>query len=322
MFAAIRTSIFGIATSETSVTRRGFRCKEPQVAARLETIGRSFLNGYHAALKTPEPLGLSMQLDESDGELRGFAYEGAAMALTLQDLFSPFGASRLHQFLRGPGAAHIYMVHVGAGWALARVPWHRHRCFERLDPLLRWLAIDGCGFHEGYFKWSAAVRQQKRPRWLRGYACRAFDQGLGRSLWFVEGADPAQIGETISAFPTPRQADLWSGVGLACAYAGGVNEWVMAELPAVAKDFQPCLAQGAAFAAKARQLAGNPSSHTELACLILCNCSAAGAASVTDAALVDLPVDGYLPSYEIWRQRIRVSLVHRSASKHVQVAPG
>ncbi len=65
------------------------------------------------------------------------------------------------------------------------------------------------------------------------------------------------------------------------------------------------LAQGAAFAAKARERAGIPSTHTDLACRILCGMPAEDAARATDVALVDLPADGVLPAYEVWRQRIQ-----------------
>jgi len=52
--------------------------------------------------------------------------------------------------------------------------------------------MDGFGFHEGYFQWSRSVRKKALPKGVNGYALRAFDQGLGRSLWFVECADIAE----------------------------------------------------------------------------------------------------------------------------------
>jgi hypothetical protein len=69
--------------------------------------------------------------------------------------------------------------------------------------------------------------------------------------------------------------------------------------------YQSYLAQGAAFAAKARQRAGNPTAHTELACQVLCGMSAGKAAELTDSSLRDLPPDGAQPAYEHWRQRIQ-----------------
>ena len=139
---------------------------------------------------------------------------------------------------------------------------------------------------------------------MKGYALRAFDQGLGRSLWFVRGAEVERVIEMVGTFECERQSDLWSGVGLACAYAGGADDASVEALRAGAGPFAPQLAQGAAFAAKARERAGNTSANTEKACRILCAMTAGAAAEITDAALIGLPPDGDVPAYEVWRRRI------------------
>jgi hypothetical protein len=312
LFARARTAIFRIPPAEASFARRGFRVADVQARERLEQIGAAFLSGYHAALEEDDINTLGHRLHCIESELAGFAFEGAAMALTLLDGLMPWRLNspeaRLATFLRGPGAAHIYMMHVGVGWALARLPWPARWPPRWLDLLLRWLAVDGYGFHQGYFDWQHTIKAQARPAQLSGYACRAFDQGLGRSLWFVEGADVAHIAQTIATFPLVRQADLWSGVGLACAYAGGVDKRQIIRLRIAAGPYRACLAQGAAFAAKARQRAGILAGHTALACEILCTLSAEAAANLTDDALADLPSDGVIPAYEVWRQRIQTCL--------------
>jgi hypothetical protein len=301
----LRHLLFGISPEETSFTRRGFRGGDAGIRSRLEQVGCTFLEGYHAALEEEEPGALGLRLNEANVELRGFAFEGAAMGLSLLDYLMPWKRERLRAFLAGPGAHHAYMVHVGAGWALARLRRRVDRALERLDPLLGWLAVDGYGFHEGYFHWPCRVREKRVPGRLSGYALRAFDQGLGRSLWFVDGAEVARIPRTIADFPPARHADLWSGVGLACSYAGGMGRGAIESLRSEAGPYRDHLAQGAAFAAKARQRAGNPASHTDLACQVLWGRSAAEAAHVTDLALERLPPDRAIPAYEAWRQRIR-----------------
>jgi hypothetical protein len=250
-------------------------------------------------------------LNAVEAARRGFAFEGAAMALALLDRLTPWRTTRWQSFMTGPGAPHIYMVHVGVGWALARLPRRLEPALKQFDRLLRWLVVDGYGSHEGYFHWPRSVRAQVVPRQLAGYARRAFDQGLGRSLWFVEGADGERIRSTIRAFPESRQTDLWSGVGLACAYAGGGDRANLEALCRAAGPYHAPFGQGAAFAAKARQRAGNPSADTERACEVLCGLSADQAAKLTDTALEDLPPDGSLPAYEVWRTRIQSVLSER-----------
>jgi hypothetical protein len=198
------------------------------------------------------------------------------------------------------------MVHVGAGWALARVRTGQGRYFHRMDPLLRWLAMDGYGFHEGYFHPRRTIDAGTRPRRVSGYGRRAFDQGLGRSLWFVCGADVERLVRTIAGLAPERHGDLWSGVGLAAAYAGGVSAAELETLRTSAGACLPAVAQGAAFAAKTRLRAGNPAEHTALGCQIVCGESLQEAAHATDAALEDLSGDtDAQPAYEQWRQRIQ-----------------
>jgi len=121
----------------------------------------------------------------------------------------------------------------------------------------------------------------------------------------VDGADVTRIPRTLAGFPSERRRDLWSGIGLACTYAGGVDEANLKALHESAGSFHPQLAQGAAFAAKARQRAGNLLPHTQLACGTLCGIPAEEAARVTDAALEDLPTSEPEPTYELWRRRVQ-----------------
>lgn len=304
----LRRAVFGISARETSFARRRFRGDSEAVRERLEEVGRCFRVGYHAALEDDRPQPLAARIDaELPAEFVGFAYEGAGMALALLDTLAPWRRDRLARLLAGPGAAQAYIIHVGAGWVLARLPVSPGRFLARLaDPVLRWLALDGYGFHEGYFRWPRSVVRQEIPRSLRGYAVRVFDQGLGRSLWFVDGADIRLLPRTIGAFPASRQPDLWSGLGLACAYAGGRSRAEVGELRHAAGAALPHLAQGVAFGAKARELAGIPSPQTELACDVICGMSAAEAAAVTDRVSPGLPPDGSDEvTFEVWRRRIR-----------------
>ncbi len=110
------------------------------------------------------------------------------------------------------------MVHVGVGWAMARLPRFRWASIAPTDPLLRWLALDGYGFHQAYFRTQRYVREQYRDpsfRWpgdeTRRYAGHAVDQGIGRALWFIGGTDPAVVSDLVDSFAADRRADLYSG---------------------------------------------------------------------------------------------------------------
>lgn len=312
---ALRLAVLGISPREASLARRGFLAVSTNARDRLEAAGRAFIWGYRAGLLDDRAPALADRLDAVELDLRGFAYEGAAMALALLDEITPWQRARLASFLAGPGAPHRYMVHVGAGWALARLGRPIDRPLARLDPILGWLAIDGYGFHEAYFRASRTVSHHQVPRHLTGYAVRAFSQGVGRGLWFVHGVSVPDIAASIAAFPAARHADLWSGVGLACTYAGGADRSSILLLRDLAGQHRGAVAQGAAFAATARVVAGNPTEETQRACTLLAGASIDQAAALCDAELGVLrtrggqPDDSREPAYETWRRRIQVRLV-------------
>jgi enediyne biosynthesis protein E3 len=310
----VRRLLFGIHPDEATFAIRGFHLGDDRTRHRLEYIGQTFIRGYNAALSENGPQRLACQLDSVEREFRGFAYEGAAMAVTLLDMLTPWNRGRLAAFIDRFGDKYTHLIHVGSGWALARLRINVDRYLTRFNPLFGWLAIDGYGFHEGYFHSHRCFQEQATPDGLSGYARRAFDQGLGRCLWFVECADPRRITRTISTFPASRQGDLWSGTGLACAYAGGVDcATVEALLATTPPGYRSCLAQGIAFAAKARDLAGNQAEWTNMACEVCCGVSAEAAAVVTDVSLETATdpnhrahsTDSVIPLYEHWRQLIQ-----------------
>lgn len=302
------SALLRIDPAEASLEKRGFRTAGDRVRAGLEGAGRAFIRGYNGALGEPDYSSLEARLQEVPRERRGFAFEGAAMASRLLDLLFPWGHRRFPKLLEEAGDRHVYMLYVGAGWAHARTRRIPRSPPSELDPLLVWLLYDGAGFHEGYFRTVRFVADGARPRRLHGYATRAFDQGLGRSLWFACGGDPRELAGSIGRFPASRRPDLWSGAGLACAYAGGADLEALRAVRRLAGAEAPALAQGAAFAATARQRAGLDSADTDLAVRILCGRSVREAADITRAAAHDVRPNGPLPAYEMWRSRIRAAL--------------
>lgn len=314
----ILAKLLSINGREVTFARRGFYSSKPEVQDRLEHVGAMFLVGYHAALQERELQALSNRLEQVALEFRGFAYEGAAMALALLDAITR-GSSRLTEFMAGPGKQHIYMLHVGAGWAYARLPWLRRRIETvtcKFDPVLRWLMLDGYGFHQGYFHFKEPLSSALSR--LSVGARHVFYQGLGRSLWFVHGCDPHQISKTIYSFPALYQCDAWSGIGLACAYAGGAAASDLQEFVPLAGRFDSALAQGTAFAVKARQLAGNPAAHTEQACTALAGVNAEQAAALCDRALTQINRDSSSP-YQQWRELVQNYFAQNAAAEVAQL---
>jgi hypothetical protein len=305
----LRCRIFLPDQSEVKFERRGFYAPDELRQANLEKVGTKFLEGFAYGMGGRSLPDIESSLEMIEPAFRGFAYEGCSMALAVRDGITLVNRHWVRDLLASRGAAHIYMAYIGVGWAMARLPRVRWRAIAPRDPLLRWLALDGYGFHQAYFrtrKYVAGQYQAPVPGWPSGYANRAADQGIGRALWFVNGSDVARVADTIGKFALSRQADLWSGAALASVYAGGADAGELDEMVRRAGPYRSHAAQGAAFAAGARVLAGLVTPGTELGVKVHCGMSAAEAAAVTDEAKLGLPeTDGLVPAYEIWRERIR-----------------
>ncbi len=308
---ALRRRILTPSVSATSTEKRGFYTKDPAARELLETVGRMFIAGYSYAAEAAAIDDAAGKLATVPSRFRGFAYEGAAMGFAIRDGL-PLGSSQhVHRFLAGDGSKHVYTAYVGVGWAMARLPRFRWPDPDGFDPLLRWLVLDGYGFHQAYFHTNRYVHEQHQhaefpwiDRYRAGYALRAIDQGIGRALWFVGGADPGRVTTLIERFADNRKADLYSGAGLAATYAGGADEDELHAFWDEAGPYRGQVAQAAAFAAEARVHGDVVVPHTDLAARIFCGMTPERAARITQDARAGLPADGAVPAYETWRQSI------------------
>ena len=322
IFGSIRGLVLAPSLHEVSFAGRGFPVTPTAATDRLEAVPQAVVCGFEWAIAAHDLQDLNRRLRLVDEEQRGFAYEGATMAYTILDTIR---GSRTRDLLTGSGERHIFLAYIGIGFAMARLPrplWKKvlpDLPDSRYHPTMSWLAVDGYGFDRAYFDTERWVDQQEVPA---GYAWqgspeyfpRAVDQGIGRALWFIHGAEPDQVAAAVHRFATHRQADLWGGVGLAATFAGGCPADGLTALRRSAGDHWAGLALGSVFAVKARTYAEFVPGHTALATERLTDLSVEGAAALADRTEVDPHGTGPLPQYEIWRQRIRAHFARRPAA--------
>ncbi|SCL34390.1 Protein of unknown function [Micromonospora nigra] len=301
---------------ETTFARRGFPVVPDDRTRRLEAIPQAVVCGFEWGIDMRDQWELERRLDLVEEEMRGFAYEGAAMALTVLDAMAPGRGGRARALLAGPGVPHTFLTYIGIGFAMARLPrplWRKvlpDLTGTPYYPQMSWLAVDGYGFDRAYFDTRRVVQRQERPaaypwRGRADYFPRAVDQGVGRALWFVHGAQADDVAAAVERFATERRADLWSGVGLAATFAGGGDAASLGSLVRRAGDDWPHLAQGAVFAARARVHAGFAPPHTGTAVEALTGLSTDQAAALADDVVADGLPTGPEPDYEVWRALVR-----------------
>ncbi|HEY0640922.1 MAG TPA: DUF1702 family protein [Pseudonocardiaceae bacterium] len=304
--------------ADVSFGGRGFPAVPGPATRKLEAVPQAVVVGFEWGIDARSLDEVERRLAMVEEEVRGFAYEGATMAFTLLDALC--GGRRARDLLMGSGRPHIFLTYIGIGFAMARLPralWHKvvpDLTGTPYFPTMTWLAVDGLGFDRAYFDTRRRVTEQRAATpypWLGSpdYFPRAYDQGIGRCLWFVHGGRVHEVAAAVERFASERHADLWSGVGLAATFAGGCDAEGLATLRSLAGEHRAHLCQGMVFAAKARTFSGFCPPHTELAAAVLGDLSVTDAARLADDAAVapgtGSRLAGAEPEYEVWRRRIR-----------------
>jgi hypothetical protein len=315
VLGSLRRLVLAPSLSDVTFTVRGFPVTPSPVTERLEAIPQAVICGFEWAIDAKDMWDVQRRLDMVEPEHRGFAYEGAAMAFTVRDTMH---GDRTHQLLTGPGEKHLLLAYIGIGFAMARLPrplWRKvipDLTGSVFHPTMSWLAVDGYGFDRAYFDTKRWVDQQFVPApypWLGSpdYFLRAADQGVGRALWFIHGANPDAVAAAVGRFAEHRRADLWAGVGLAATFAGGCEQDGLDTLRFLAAGYEADLALGAVFAVTGRTQAEYVPEHSEVATAVLTGMSAADAVGVAVRTIVLPGEQGSpaVPPYEMWRQRIR-----------------
>ncbi len=322
MLGAIRRLVLAPSFHDVTFAGRGFSVTATDATRAMEAVPQAVVMGFEWGIDGGNLADLARRLDMVDPELRGFAYEGATMALVIKD---STGGHRTREFLDGPGQPHLLLSYIGIGFAMARLPrplWKKIMPDLQpslFHPTMSWLCVDGYGFDLAYFHTKKWVDEQRVPQpypWLGHpeYFTRAVDQGIGRALWFMHGGVPAAVAEGVARFAEQRQGDLWSGVGLAATFAGGCTAKGLATLRETAGEHRANLGLGSVFAANARSAADFVPAHSADALQVLAGLTPEEAVMVAAATHPDPDAPRTEPHYEAWRANIRAELTTRAAS--------
>jgi hypothetical protein len=260
---------------------------ENTVAQKMESIQAIFREVHDSFPRNAAP-------DSYDVEFRSIAYEAMSMCIALEDFKTEQQLSKWFDFLTASGTSHATQIHVGLGWAFAQNETDFSSILPKLDPMLRYRVLDGYGYYEGIFRRRKSVLNQDKPEFADATASAAYDQGLGRSLWYTNsGIVPATV-SALQKFPAERRADLWRGLGIAVAYVGGCPEETLHEISAAAEIHKPQLSTGAAMALVSRHYAGFISDSHALAATLFCHKSVDEIISLNEtlSSNLDLKSDG------------------------------
>ncbi|MCR9057385.1 MAG: DUF1702 family protein [Rhodobacteraceae bacterium] len=310
-----------LSEQEANFRKRGFKAPNADRQALLETIGVTFIQGYNEALNTSQLESILVFERRIKRSHQGFFLEGAAMGCAVADGL-PWSkltgfANRFSTLLQATSERHPYLTIVGAGWAMARIPWRRSAILSSLDQFLAPLAFDGWGFHDTYFRPSRLKQGAAGAvRSLGGNpAARSWDQGAGRALWFTSGGSVERACNEIYSQAPERQADLFAGLGLAMTYASGATKIELQSLRSLSGAHSKDVAQGSAFALEAHECAGTASTEVRKACQILTGKDPRDVIRIVNEArpnqrtIAVVSLANGQENYEQWRSDVRANFV-------------
>ena len=251
------------------------------IGLKIENVKTIFQLAKENARRLEDLNELIICLDQTQKEFISVAYEGAAMEIALQDFASGNSTKRLPEFLKR-AKKHTTQIYIGLGWAIAQEKNPSLISTEKIDPRMLFCIWDGCGYFDGIFKQRQTIKGQNRLAYIDQNNYRAYDEGMGRSLWYLAKGDNEKIKEMVKLFSEERHSDLWRGIGIACSYVGGFNESTLVSLKISAGKHAMQLCIGNAMVAESRIQAESPTIDMEIACDFFCNLKTEELISITE----------------------------------------
>jgi hypothetical protein len=232
------------------------------IASKMENIKAIFQRSRESASQLESIPDLISELERTEREFLSVAYEGAAMGLALKDFSNSDDThSNWFSFLSA-SKRHAPQVYIGLGWAVAQ---EKRTGIPALSPNMEFRVWDGCGYFDGIFRQRQTIKGQNRLEYIPEKNYRGYDEGLGRSIWYICKGDETKVPEMIHPFSEERQSDLWRGIGIACSYVGGFEENALMDLMSSAGKHSAQLGIGAAMVAESRIEADCHTNDIELA---------------------------------------------------------
>lgn len=250
------------------------------IASKIESIFAIFQMAQQDACSIDDVDELIKKLETTETEFLSVAYEGAAMELALKDFSEGDNITKWNALLE-KSKKHACQIYIGMGWAIAKEQRKSLPFIESLNSNMLYRIWDGCGYYDGIFRQRQVIKGQIRLEYIEEKNYSAYDEGLGRSIWYLNKGDVAKVSEMIQNFSSARHSDLWRGIGIACSYVGGFDEQTLNSLVPSAGQYSSQLGIGAAMVAKSRIDADSLTNEIELACSVFNQLTAEEAMKIT-----------------------------------------
>ena len=229
---------------------------------RIEIIQSSFQAGKLEA----EKFGLTSTCAfeaKVPNEFISVAFEGFSMGIALKSLRENQSLVDWNVFFNNHGQKHTSQVYVGLGWALCELDVPLESALHTIDGKWKLRILDGYGYYSAIFKRRETIRKMEIPCQISADFVPAFNQGIGRSLWYISNGDVERLNRNIELFASTRRYDIWRGVGIAMTFVGGIQKDAIEKIEACAGNAINELHLGILMAQSSRLKAESVSSNAD-----------------------------------------------------------
>lgn len=184
------------------------------------------------------------------------AFEAASFVIAQKSIQNNKNLKDWTAFLNATKGIHDSQVYVGLGWALASINVDISHYTYNIKPLMRSRVIDGYGYYNALFKRRLAIRTANIPDEISSEQEPSFNQGIGRSLWYLAEGDLTKLKRYLNLIPKNRHPDLWRGIGIAYAYVGGEDVSLENKITSITNEYHTDFLSGIALTLYSREKSG------------------------------------------------------------------
>lgn len=202
------------------------------IAKNIETVVSTFQKGLSLSEQEFGLDELISKLNQFEPRYRSVAFEGASMGVAIQNSLGTW-----NKYAKA-AEKHATQVHIGLGWAIAEGQMNLASTLSEIEPDFQVKVLDGYGYWHGLFRRRLTIRTQTIPKNITSEYQSGFDQGIGRTIWYITKGEVAKVVNIINHFSEDRRANLWQGIGVASTYVGGCSDELIGELKSASSEFK------------------------------------------------------------------------------------
>lgn len=184
------------------------------------------------------------------------AFEAASFVIAQKSIQNKNNLNDWSVFIKATKGLHDSQVHVGLGWALASLHADIDLYTSTIRPLMRSRVIDGYGYYYALFRRRVAIRLAQIPSEITNEQEASFNQGIGRSLWYLAEANLSKLERYLDLIPKTRHSDVWRGIGIAYTYVGGSNLSIENKIVSLTNEYHIDFLCGIALTLYSREKSG------------------------------------------------------------------